>query len=365
MMAVTVAALAMTACSQAAEPELTVVSTSATIAATTVRSSTTTVLASTTTLIAEPTTTSSTLAPLPPLPALLAAQVDELVAITEELRGLQFIEPPMIEVLTPEEVTERRREILEEDLDRDELAYEEAFYKLVGIFGPDDDLYDFYTSFYSAGTLAYYDLEDQRLIVPLAGDTLNEYEKWILVHELTHALMDQHYGEVADRFENSDEDGDFDEIGSILSLLEGEAVLIQTLYLHGLDSTRRAEVVEIAGQHSNPTFGSAPQFFRELIRFPYTAGSLLTSDLYRRGGTEAINQAFEQPPRSTEHVLHVESYLELEPIVSIEPLEISLDGYEVAEEGTWGERGWRVLLDHYLASERRHVRRAVRCRVCR
>ncbi len=27
-----------------------------------------------------------------------------------------------------------------------------------------------------------------------------------------------------------------------------------------------------------------------------------------------------------------------------------LAGYEVAEEGTWGERGWRLLLDHHLSA---------------
>ena len=56
-----------------------------------------------------------------------------------------------------------------------------------------------------------------RLVVPLAGDTLNEYEKWILVHELTHALMDQHFPEVADRYETASEDGDFDDYIELLN----------------------------------------------------------------------------------------------------------------------------------------------------
>ena len=91
------------------------------------------------------------------------------------------------------------------------------------------------------------------------------------------------------------------------------------------------------------------------MRFPYTAGSLLTVDLYRRGGVDAISQAFARPPETTEQVLHPDRYVEFEP--AIETVEFGLvleglvlDGYEVTEEGTWGERGWRVLLDHHLSA---------------
>ena len=150
-----------------------------------------------------PTTTTTTLPPPEPLSPELQRQVDELIAVTEALRGRRFIEDPVIEVLTPDEVVEKRRVGLEEDLDPEELVSEAALYELFGLIEAGTDLFELYTDFYSAGTLAYYDLEDRRLIVPLIGDELNEYEKWILVHELTHALMDQHYPAVADAYENS------------------------------------------------------------------------------------------------------------------------------------------------------------------
>ncbi len=322
--------------------------TSTSTAATTVATTTTTVATTTTTTI--PTTTTSTLPPLPPLPEALAAQVDELIDATESIRGLSFLSPPRIEVLTPDEVTERRREGLEEDLDPDELEPEAAFYALFGILDPETDLYAFYTDFYSAGTLAYYDLEDQQLVVPLAGDTLNEYEKWILVHELTHALTDQHHPEIGDRYEAADEDGDFDEIGALLGLLEGEAVLVQSIYLDALPTEQRNEVVTIGRARSNDSFQSAPSFFRDLLRFPYTNGSLLTADLHRRGGMEALNQAFDRPPVSTEQVMHPDRYVDQEAPAEVTIPEVTLDGYELFEEGTWGERGWRILLDHYLGA---------------
>ena len=319
-----------------------------------VASTSTSTSSSTTTITTPSTTTSSTLAPLPPLPAELAAQVDELIAVTEELRGLSFLSEPMIEVLPPSEVSERRRLELEEDLDAEELLAEAAFYELFGILAPGTDLYDFYADFYSAGTLAYYDLETQRLVVPLAAERLNEYEKWILVHELTHALMDQHHPEVADAYELADEDSDFDQIGALLGLLEGEAVLIQTLYFDGLESSARSEVIEIAGRRSNPSFAAAPDFFRDLLRFPYTSGSLLATDLYRRGGVQALDQAFARPPSTTEQVIHPERYVELEQALVVDLGEFeavgALSGYEVSEEGTWGERGWRLLLDHHLGA---------------
>ena len=311
-------------------------------------STTTTAPAPTTTTVVASTTT--TLPPLPPLPDELAAQIEELITVTELLRGLEFLEAPMIEVASAEEVSTRRRTSLQEDLDAEALVSEAAFYELFDILPAGTDLYAFYTDFYSAGTLAYYDLEEHRLVVPLSGDRLNEYEKWILVHELTHALMDQHYPEVADAYEASSDGGNFDQTGALLGLLEGEAVFIQSLYLERLDATARAEVVRLANERSNPTYGDAPFFFRELIRFPYTAGSLLAVDLYRRGGVEALNQAFDRPPTTTEQVLHPQRYVELQLATALAVDTVALDGYETTEEGSWGERGWRILLDHHLGS---------------
>ena len=86
----------------------------------------------TTTTTTAPTTTTTTL-PLPePLSPDLQRQVDELIAVTEALRGRRFIEDPVIEVLTPDEVVEKRRVGLEEDLDPEELVSEAALYELSG-----------------------------------------------------------------------------------------------------------------------------------------------------------------------------------------------------------------------------------------
>jgi hypothetical protein len=303
---------------------------------------------------AAPTTSSSsstttTLAPPDPLSPALAAQVAELMAVTEALRGLRFIEDLVIEVLAPEEVVQRRREGLEEELDRDELAWEGALYEMLGLVDPGTDLYELYTDFYSAGTLAYYDLETRRLVVPLAGDELNEYEKWILVHELSHALMDQHNGAVADAYENAADGGDFDITGALAGLLEGEAVLIQTLYQDALSASQRSEIVALSRERTNPSYSAAPAFVKDLLLFPYTAGTALAWDLYARGGVEALDQAFVVPPWTTEHVMHPELYFALETAIEIEPKEIAIDGYLLVEQGTWGERGWRALLDHHLS----------------
>ena len=305
---------------------------------------------STSTTTIPPPTTTTTIPPPPPLPPGLAAQVEELIAITESLRGQQFLSAPIIEAVTSEEVIARRLQGLEEDLDRQDLMSEAAFLALFQILPEGTDLYQFYIEFFSAGTLAYYDLDDQRLIVPLAAEELNEYEKWILVHELTHALMDQHNPEVADTYQAAAEDGDFDEAGALVGLLEGEAVLIQSLYLESLGAEQRAEVVALANERSNPTFGAAPAFFRDMLRFPYTAGSLFAVDLYRRGGVEALSQAFDRPPETTEQVFHPDRYVEFEVALDTAPFSIELEGYEVSEEGTWGERGWRVLLDHHIGA---------------
>jgi len=250
--------------------------------------------------------------------------------------------------MSPADVVARRADSLHESFAGVDFAPEEALYRLFGVFDEPVDLETFYTDFYSASTLAFYDLDDHELVIPLTAQLLTPYEQWILVHELSHALLDQQFPDVTARYQLLGELDHFDAAGGLLGLIEGEAILVQSLFYETLDSEERAELQRQADARRNETFAAAPAFFRSVSRFPYTDGSLFALYLYQRGGMEAVDRAYRDPPTTTEQIYVPQGFVE-----GIEPVDVNLRvkvpyGFETTERGTWGARGWRTLFGQFL-----------------
>jgi hypothetical protein len=73
--------------------------------------------------------------------------------------------------------------------------------------------------------------------------------------------------------------------------------------------------------------------------------------LYARGGFDAVNQAWESPPESTEQILHPERYFagDSPQIVSLAPLTDTLGaGWEMIDQDLMGELFIREYLDQQL-----------------
>jgi hypothetical protein len=282
------------------------------------------------------------------LPSPLAAQIEGLIATVESLRGHAFVTEPVIRALSPEDVVARREESLREALAGQDFSAEEAFFEMFDVFGGPVDIERFYTEFYSASTLAYYDLDDHELVVPITGELLTPYEQWILVHELTHALADQVHPEVIERYVALAEADAGDEAAALLGLLEGEAVLVQSLFFDTLAGEERAALNEQAATRRNRAFAEAPAYFRTVTRFPYTDGSLFALYLYQRGGMPALDQAFATPPDTTEQIYAPDVYVQGVDSASTNlRFEVPF-GYEVVERGTWGAGAWRALLGQFV-----------------
>lgn len=344
--------------------------------------------AATTTATTLPPTTTTTVPPRPPLPAVLEEQVNELTARVEQLRGREFPSQPLVVTRPPADAPP----VVPED-------YELAFLDLFNLLPPEADLEAFYRSFQTGRTpeLPFYQPERGRVVIPLsappppdppageaeAGESeppdgegpappaaqpgeepedaeppeegegegegadwgeLDEYQQWALVGALTRMLAHLHYPETVEEHLALSEGGDPDRAAAAGAMLAGEAALIQTLYADALPEERRAALAEQAAADARPGFAQGPPFLAEQARFAAAAGSALALHLYRQEGTVGLDRALAAPPVSTEQVLHPDLYNRMEPPVPPEPFAVALEGYGTAEEGTWGERGWRALL---------------------
>lgn len=291
------------------------------------------------------TTTTTTLPPgTEELPEEIREELAELIRITEEVRQLEFLEQPSVVVVTDQELADRVREQLEEDLD--DLPADQALYKLLGLIEEDTDLAALYSDLYSEQVAGYYDGEEQELVVPMAEDGFTPLQRATLVHELTHALTDQHF-DFQTRYSDLLDADRYDEAAALQSLIEGDAVLAELLYLQGLTTEEQAAFFSESFDVDSEMFDSAPRFIRDALIFPYDSGFIFVDRLYRTGGFDAIAEAYASPPTSTEQIIDPDDFPADEPI-AVEPLEVTVDGFELEYESTWGELGFALMFDQVL-----------------
>jgi hypothetical protein len=170
-------------------------------------------------------------------------------------------------------------------------------------------------------------------------------EKTTLAHEFTHALQDQYFDlqSIESEVENNG-----DQSLAVQALIEGDATLTMVLYARQYLSLDELVTLQTSGQVG--TLDRAPLVVRDELSFPYNEGSLFAFSLFLDGGFEAVNQAFQDPPRSTEQILHPEKYLARE-----RPVEVQLPDLAAALGAGWtelrtdvlGELDMRILLRQF------------------
>jgi hypothetical protein len=258
-----------------------------------------------------------------------------------QVRGLDFIEPVEAEYLTTRELTDYLQGLMGED-EREELRQLDELLTLLGLIDTDVDLVNLYLDLLYEGVLGAYDSEEGRLVVRLEGDALGPGEELTLAHELTHALQQQHF----DIDSLLEETGDnFDRGLAVTALAEGDATLSELLYL-------QANSLSVPSVPDMPVYNSAPAIIQDLLIFPYAAGLRMVTQNFGEEDWSDVNAAYEDPPQSTEQVIHPEKYLEGEA-----PLQVALPEMEDALGPGWtliySSVGGEFLLRHYLGLQLR------------
>jgi hypothetical protein len=168
-----------------------------------------------------------------------------------------------------------------------------------------------------------------------------------LVHELVHAVTDQHFG-FNDTFQAMIDEDRLDQATAYQALIEGDATLAEVLWVQTLSQGEVGEFLAESLQIDTAALDAAPRFLSESLIFPYDSGLAFTQDLYFQGGdwTE-VNDAYSVMPglpASTEQVINPDDYRRDVPVeVSIPSVDVA--GYELERTSVWGEQGFRILLN--------------------
>ena len=245
-------------------------------------------------------------------------------------------------------------------LDEDSLREVERLGGLcvvLDLCSPSDDLVRTWLRIQSQGVIGFYDLEEKSLTVEGSLGDPDPLAWLIYAHEYTHALQDQQFllldllEPVVDQFDASK---------AVRALLEGDAILTSYLFYDSLPEDQQTAIAssleeQIQDLVGSPEVASAPPILLRILGWEHRAGPNLVYRLYLDGGFEAIDRAYENPPRSTEHILHPDKYLSGEEPhdVSLPPLAAALgQAWRQEDGGVLGELLTAVYLTAFLTDDR-------------
>ncbi|HOR34153.1 MAG TPA: hypothetical protein PLN90_04260 [Polyangiaceae bacterium] len=197
----------------------------------------------------------------------------------------------------------------------------------------------------------YYDPERKALFImeDLGGSEVEV----TLAHELVHALQDQHY-DLGSRLKYQQNAND--KQAAIHCLAEGDATSLMLDFTLEPGGGQAFEVPDeqlrlglVAGMGMSSDVAGFPRVIRESLLAPYVDGVLFVHGLRRRGGWELVDEAWKQPPSTTEQVLHLEKYMAREPAEQVEGVPApSAQGWQVVHQEVYGEQGLRIAFEDWL-----------------
>jgi hypothetical protein len=268
-------------------------------------------------------------------------RVEDLVAFVEHERGHDFDHPVPIDFLTAGEYSERTRTDASELDEAAVAAMEQAEGQLraLGLVAGDVDLLESGNDLIDTGTLAFYDPATERITV--RGTEVDVPLAVTLVHELTHVLQDQTFS--LDGLD--DVEATSGESFALRALVEGDAVRIENRYIdQELSDDEVAEVQGATDEGLDAVDDEAvPEALQAYFGLPYALGEGFLAVLEAEGGEEAIDEAFESPPTTEEHLTDPFAYLDGDGVkVVVEPA--ADEGATVLERGDFGAASLYLVL---------------------
>ena len=275
--------------------------------------------------------------------ATMRAEIGVIMLDVEESRGLPFLEIPVVTILDEADFSARVRETMEEDLDSDEIAGDQAVFELLGMLDDTIDLFQFIVDLYTEQVAGFYDPDIGELVVPVSSDGITPLQEITIAHELVHALTDQHF-DFNDVHEDLIDNGTGDDEYGVLGLVEGDATYQQFLFLESMDPSTAANAVLESLSYDTSILDAAPRWIQQDLAFPYEHGLVFTAFLVNEGGLKAVDEVYLDLPVSSEQILHPEKYVRAEGPSELSVPTVALDGWELFDEATFGEWGIRLLL---------------------
>jgi len=296
----------------------------------------------------------------------LFRSVDELIKFASDDTGLPIRHQVKRTLTTRAAVEKYLNDKFNEDQDAKRMQRGEIVLKKFGLLDRDFDLKPFMLALLKEQIAGYYDSKTKTVYMLDWIDP--ETQKPVLVHELTHALQDQHSDlekwndqTPADPSHNVSEDNDHlarDEMDTArTAALEGQAMAVfvdYSLKPSGRSIIKNPELLEqlenqMQSTDDSPVLARAPLLLSESLLFPYKDGLSFEQDIWMdKGKQAAFAGVLDRPPASSWEVMNPRVYEQAKqsPILvmpDIHPLLNKL--YKPYDIGQVGQLDLRILAE--------------------
>jgi hypothetical protein len=236
-----------------------------------------------------------------PTPPAIAEVMDQV----EQLRGFEYTQPVVAQPATQRDIAEGFAEYLDVAFPDDFYDRRSLAWQTIGVIPDGASIRDAMLEYGSTQVIGYYDTLTGELKF-IGEEDPSPLDRITLAHELTHAIDDQRFG-----LESIDELGARcrdEELEASVGLVEGNATFFMHRWAQTYLTLEEQVQVGIDAAAQQPPPSDIPPFIDATQLWPYEAGLRFIAALDGEGGLGAIDAAFENPPVSTEQIIHPERY---------------------------------------------------------
>jgi hypothetical protein len=281
---------------------------------------------------------------------------DEVLVEMSKLLSLPILSPLKKSLRSREEIRAYLLQKMKEDKDADKRYADQKTLEKFGLIPKDYPLEQVLVKVLTEQIAGLYDPDSKEFFIADWNSPADE--RMVMSHELTHALHDQHFH--IDKWTDAAKPNDDAELARD-AVVEGSALAAMIDYvLRGNGSIRDLGDIDpsmlMGDAGSSPELAKAPKVLQDELLFPYLAGTKFTqSFLKSSAGWPDFHKVYENPPVSTQQIMHPEMYLQgvVPPQIALPELTglISTD-WKKLDENNMGEFGLLEILKQFLNKDR-------------
>jgi len=241
--------------------------------------------------------------------------LDELIGTTAQLRGLEPKGPIQKGIKSRGEITGYMTRKVNEDHQSERILLEGKMLKKTGLLPERHDYKQLMINLLTEQVQGFYDPEERILFIA-SWIPMSDQEP-VMVHEITHALQDQHF-DLQARFRANRKSDNDDDLLAQQALFEGDATVTALQFTIASFKRHFSELPDLgfimetqmeSEMSQSPVLSATPRFLRETLVFPYGYGAAFLQEIWKQTPSwQAVNKIYSDPPVSSEQIMHPEKY---------------------------------------------------------